>query len=202
MTRARVLAAIRQALGDTGRPTDADAALEALGDPGEEARRFDGVGGLEGFAAQLEAVGGVVLQAENDWRPSVESFAQQMGLKQVFAGSGLNVEGLSLAPVGADEAASHPDHVLGLGVADWGVASLGSVVLDAQEELLPSVSVSVALVVLERQRVVERLADLPLGAGRRMIVTGPARTADIEKKIVLGAHGPKAFGVVLVDEVS
>lgn len=33
------------------------------------------------------------------------------------------------------------------------------------------------------------------------VVTGPSRTADIEKTLVMGAHGPKELYVMLIDEV-
>jgi L-lactate dehydrogenase complex protein LldG len=33
-------------------------------------------------------------------------------------------------------------------------------------------------------------------------ITGPSRTADIEKTLVLGAHGPKEFYVFLLDDGS
>jgi len=32
------------------------------------------------------------------------------------------------------------------------------------------------------------------------VITGPSRTADIEKTLVMGAHGPKELFVFLVDE--
>lgn len=34
------------------------------------------------------------------------------------------------------------------------------------------------------------------------MITGPSRTADIEKTLVLGAHGPKEIHVILVDDAS
>jgi L-lactate dehydrogenase complex protein LldG len=34
------------------------------------------------------------------------------------------------------------------------------------------------------------------------LVSGPSRTADIEKTLVLGAHGPKALYVFIYDEES
>jgi L-lactate dehydrogenase complex protein LldG len=33
------------------------------------------------------------------------------------------------------------------------------------------------------------------------LITGPSRTADIEKTLVLGAHGPKELYVFLVEDL-
>jgi L-lactate dehydrogenase complex protein LldG len=43
-----------------------------------------------------------------------------------------------------------------------------------------------------------RVAD-PALRGEFVIVTGPSRTADIEKILILGVHGPKRVVVILVD---
>jgi L-lactate dehydrogenase complex protein LldG len=43
-----------------------------------------------------------------------------------------------------------------------------------------------------------RVAD-PAMRGEFVIVTGPSRTADIEKILILGVHGPKRVVVMLVD---
>jgi L-lactate dehydrogenase complex protein LldG len=36
--------------------------------------------------------------------------------------------------------------------------------------------------------------------GEMLLVTGPSRTADIEKKLVLGAHGPRRLVVILLEK--
>ena len=45
--------------------------------------------------------------------------------------------------------------------------------------------------------IVPRVAD-PAARGEFVIVTGPSRTADIEKILILGVHGPKRLVVILV----
>ncbi len=43
-------------------------------------------------------------------------------------------------------------------------------------------------------------ASDPQRRGETVIVTGPSRTADIEKILILGVHGPKRLIVMLIDE--
>ncbi len=201
MTRQRVLDAVREALGRTER-VSGPLKAPVFGEGVEAHVAGDGKRGDPAlFQSRLESVGGVVLRGEGQgpWQRAVADFAKEKGIRRVFAPSGVDVDGLPLESVDEEVAAREPDGVLGLASADWGVARSGSVVVDAREAFLPCVLVSTVLVLLKRDRIVARLADLPLPGGRRMVVTGPARTADIEKKIVLGAHGPKVSGVILSD---
>ena len=46
--------------------------------------------------------------------------------------------------------------------------------------------------------IVRRAAD-PQARGEMVLVTGPSRTADIEKILILGVHGPKRLIVLLVE---
>jgi L-lactate dehydrogenase complex protein LldG len=49
-------------------------------------------------------------------------------------------------------------------------------------------------------REIEPRAADPALRGEFVLVTGPSRTADIEKILILGVHGPKRLVVLLVDE--
>ncbi|MGC2496031.1 LUD domain-containing protein, partial [Candidatus Binatus sp.] len=67
--------------------------------------------------------------------------------------------------------------------------------------LLPPAS----LVIVQIDRVMPNLAAVlaemgPSGvaANRMTLITGPSRTADIEKRIVLGVHGPKSLHVIVM----
>ncbi|MBI5501308.1 MAG: LUD domain-containing protein [Deltaproteobacteria bacterium] len=92
------------------------------------------------------------------------------------------------------------------------IADTGGVVLDLRRRdfAIPSLLVDTHVVVAHPSRLV---ADLPaffrLRAEKRVrgdwydvqvLVTGPSRTADIEKTLVIPAHGPRRMVVILCDE--
>jgi L-lactate dehydrogenase complex protein LldG len=98
----------------------------------------------------------------------------------------------------------------GLVAAEYLLADTGSVVIACgthQERLLcylPPVCIVIARVeqLFEHlpaawEAMVRRCAD-PQLRGELVIVTGPSRTADIEKILILGVHGPKRLVVILV----
>src|SRR5215469_18235784 len=99
------------------------------------------------------------------------------------------------------------DADLGIAEADFAIASTGTLaVVSAAERpssltLLPPAS----LAIVQIDRVMPNLAEAlaPLGAdgvaaNRLTLITGPSRTADIEKRIVLGVHGPRSLHVIVV----
>jgi len=94
---------------------------------------------------------------------------------------------------------------LGITEADALIAASGTLVLAAHSgarsvSLLPPVHVAL----VPAARAVPDLAAALRRAGRPdtclTLVTGPSRTADIEKKLVVGVHGPCALHVVVVEQ--
>jgi L-lactate dehydrogenase complex protein LldG len=103
------------------------------------------------------------------------------------------------------------DADLGITGCDALVAATGSIVLTARSGGGRALSVlpSRHLVIARRGQLVPHLADAlalvrartaPAWPTMTTVITGPSRTADIEKVLVLGAHGPRELAVVLVEE--
>jgi L-lactate dehydrogenase complex protein LldG len=105
---------------------------------------------------------------------------------------------------------SSPDFAgydMGVTAADYLVARTGSIVLNARHmggrrlSVLPPTHVVLAM----RNQIVPSLEDVlrAYAAGAKdwsyaTIITGASRTADIEKILVLGAHGPKRLILILI----
>jgi L-lactate dehydrogenase complex protein LldG len=100
---------------------------------------------------------------------------------------------------------------VGLTGCDALVARTGSVVLSSKENLSRTLSIfpPVHAVVAYRGSVVYDLKnyfsalntiDIQSLPSMISIVSGPSRTADIEKTLVLGAHGPKEIHVFYIDQ--
>ena len=109
-----------------------------------------------------------------------------------------------------DRIASLP---VGLLPAEFLLADTGSAVVVARSpaERLLCYLPTIAVVVAETHRLAAHMPDIweqvtrivadPAMRGEVVFVTGPSRTADIEKKLVLGAHGPKRLVVLITDSL-
>jgi L-lactate dehydrogenase complex protein LldG len=95
----------------------------------------------------------------------------------------------------------------GLTAADFLIARTGSIMLDAagaggrRLSVLPPLHIVIATaaqVVASLDEAFFQIKKMP-PASYLTIITGPSRTSDIEKILVLGAHGPKRLAVIVLE---
>lgn len=95
---------------------------------------------------------------------------------------------------------------ISVGHAVYGVAETGTIVETVASgwgRVLPILSpCHVTLLskgnLLMNQEVLFTTLDLRSGGSARLLMTGPSRTADIEKTLILGVHGPRTLYIILV----
>ncbi|MFV0422469.1 lactate utilization protein [Oleidesulfovibrio sp.] len=98
---------------------------------------------------------------------------------------------------------------IGFTLCDAGIAETGTIVLNSNsEEVRIATMVSeIHVAVLPKSRILADsydaeplLADLMQGAAYTAFITGPSRTADIERTLALGAHGPLELHLLLLED--
>ena len=96
---------------------------------------------------------------------------------------------------------------IGVSEMEWALADTGTVVQDATDPALRLVSTlpDIHVALLPADRILPSLADVlpkldPGCAPYISFVTGPSRTADIERVLTIGAHGPVRLVIVVHDD--
>jgi len=97
---------------------------------------------------------------------------------------------------------------VGISQPDWAISSTGTLVEDAApvERRLASTLPSIHIAVVptggiqpDMRAVFTRIH--PKQSGYISMITGPSRTADIERVLTIGVHGPSRLVIVFVDEL-
>ncbi|CAA7600998.1 5-formyltetrahydrofolate cyclo-ligase-like domain protein [Acididesulfobacillus acetoxydans] len=124
------------------------------------------------------------------------------GLRERLQGAGIKVttDNIRQAAPGVEA---------GITQLKWGIAELGTLVQIGTNvdqrllSMLPPLHVALAQTselvptVAEALRLIHSLPEIPGFVG---FITGPSRTADIERVLTIGVHGPGRFLALLVDE--
>ena len=97
--------------------------------------------------------------------------------------------------------------------ADWGIADTGSLVVysDSEDLRIATMMAEIHIAMIAPDRIVPRLDDLNqilapvLNADRASytaVITGASRTADIERILAIGVHGPRELHILISGDVS
>jgi L-lactate dehydrogenase complex protein LldG len=170
-------------------------------DPGLEfAQRFTNLKGKFVFCENTSELVSQLKQviANNKWD---KVFCKEEGLRTMLAANNFNNYSHNDLPT-CDTAIT---------TCEWLVARTGSIVMSAAQESGRTVSVyaPVHICVAYTSQLVYDVKDALLKAREKYsgnlpslitFATGPSRTADIEKTLVVGVHGPKEVYVFLVDQ--
>jgi len=99
------------------------------------------------------------------------------------------------------------ESLIGISQAEWGIANTGTLVQDSTsvEQRLVSALPLIHVALLESGKLQPDLATLlarldPRTSGYLAFITGPSRTADIERVLTIGVHGPERLIIIFVDE--
>jgi L-lactate dehydrogenase complex protein LldG len=97
---------------------------------------------------------------------------------------------------------------IGISQMEWAIADTGTLVTDAAPverrlvSTLPVIHVAVVATDTLQPDMPAALARIhPNQCGYISMITGPSRTADIERVLTIGVHGPSRLVVVFVDEL-
>ena len=100
------------------------------------------------------------------------------------------------------------DALIGITQAEWALADTGTLVQDqtSVDQRLASSLVNIHIALVPTNSIlpdkIALLARINPGTSRYIaFITGPSRTADIERVLTIGVHGPERLIIVFVDEM-
>jgi L-lactate dehydrogenase complex protein LldG len=99
------------------------------------------------------------------------------------------------------------DSKVGISQLDWAISATGTLVQDATavDKRLVSTLPSIHVALLGTERILADMGSVleqlrPEQLNYISFITGPSRTADIERVLTIGVHGPERLIIVAVDE--
>jgi L-lactate dehydrogenase complex protein LldG len=174
------------------------------------------------FKTRAEAVSGEVHRFATDEAAGeflagflhAEGVADRPGCRAVWAvekgRAGIQPEELAAKIPGLTldvDRKSAAESKVGISAMEWGLADTGTVVQDATEVRLRLVSTlpEIHVALLRTGTILPNLEALlphldPARSPYLSFITGPSRTADIERVLTIGVHGPVRLVILCIDE--
>lgn len=168
----------------------------------------------EEFKTNLEMIGGQVIfcTTKEDIAHQVKLICDQKEQHQIFCTDPILVKMMD----GTIKIDSKEDDFLGLSIGltrcEFLVAHLGSVIISSAQisgrrlNVFPETHIVVAQktqIIDYLDNALEKIKEKYKNKLPSLIsnITGPSRTADIEKTLVMGMHGPKSLIVIIAEEI-
>jgi len=162
------------------------------------------------FKNELEAISGQLILCENDLDvyKKLETFLLNKGIKTLFCRDKSISSALENTKIAfTNNEAEFVEMEAGITNCEFLIARTGSVLVSSASESGRQLNVfpPIHIVIANASQLVEYPEDALVAVQKKYknlpsiisTITGPSRTADIEKTLVLGAHGPKEFIVFL-----
>lgn len=171
--------------------------IEAARNVGAHVVELDNLGAVADYVAKT--VKGQILLPDT-------LLTQKHDLRQRLIDSGVTVYEGKMREAGRFPAA-------GVTFCNFAMADTGTVVLDSTDEevRLATTLPEIHFVIVDPEKIladnlaaVEPMTELHCGSGPRFVayITGPSRTADIERVLTIGCHGPRELHILVIDSVS
>lgn len=165
------------------------------------------------FAQELLKVSGKFVYCSDDAEFTVmlKSVMNENGWDKIFCMDEKMINLLSSVGIETDKNLQEDIVKAGLTQCEYLVARLGSVMVSSESAGGRRMNIypESHLVYAHTSQLVPELKDALKGMKKKYgnklpsmisLITGPSRTADIEKTLVMGAHGPKDIYVFMVDD--
>ncbi len=161
-------------------------------------------GKTEKFIDELKRVDALVfLISESDLNKELKRFLKDRNIREVYLKNdrvsfSLDLGDIKISPVFKEGIAA------GITEINYGIAYSGGLVELARdaEDKLPSLLPDIHIALIREKNIVDDFEDVFERLKRPFpditIIVGPSKTADIEKILVKGAHGPRELAVFIV----
>ena len=167
------------------------------------------------FAIKLNESGGTFIYCENekDVINKIAALTEQKSWDNIFCTDNLISEELADYNIKTTSTPEEFKQVnVSIATCDFLVSRFGSVMVSSGLGLGRQIFVfpETLIIIAKASQVVPELKDALLGIKKKYtnnfpsqitVITGPSRTADIEKTLVMGAHGSKNLYVFMIDDI-
>lgn len=161
------------------------------------------------FAKEFTDLGGKFIYCENETEASnnIKSLTDYFNWKSIFCNQSILIEQLNLAATSFPITEDMVEAQVIITNCQYLIARTGSIIVLAKHQSRKTTVFAPIHIVIayayQLKESLEEVINLPniqsINSSMISIITGPSRTADIEKTLVVGVHGPKELYVLFID---